>query len=152
MKTLTLILILAASTFGQIVVTAPRGTVGQGDFDVTVNAGPDLTGLIAYQFNIYYDPSVIAVPPTEAENFGCTTEGTLAENLIAVCNGYEPGLLRVVVYGANELTGGSGAILIVHFHSVGTGTSKLCFRNGRMWLWPQGEVASSYKNGLVTVE
>jgi hypothetical protein len=83
-------------------------------FTVPITVG-DITdaGIFAFQFNIIYDPLVI--DPIGA-NFGCSTEGTLAEaaGLSAVCNVTPDGTFRVAVYGALPMTG-AGTIINVTF-------------------------------------
>lgn len=142
----------AITSAAQIVVSAPQQAVQPGNFDVVINAGP-LDNLISYQFDIYHDANVIAPTGGESENFGCTTQDTLASNLSVVCNGYEAGRLRVVVYGALPITGGSGAILRVHFHTVTSDAkSTLHFANGHFYLWPSGETSSTYQDGYIKVK
>ncbi|MBK8465904.1 MAG: hypothetical protein IPL32_08740 [Chloracidobacterium sp.] len=71
-------------------------------------------GIIAYEFDLRYDPFVIrpqTVPVDVAE--------TVSSGLIAVSNSETPGLLRVAVYGPTPITG-NGLLLNLRFTAVGT--------------------------------
>lgn len=79
---------------------------------VTVdNAG----GIIAFQFNILYDPAVMH--PSGA-NFGCSTSGTLASGRSPVCNVAlgDEGRLQVSVFGGSAMSG-TGTVLNVTFQA-----------------------------------
>ncbi|MBK8464451.1 MAG: carboxypeptidase regulatory-like domain-containing protein [Chloracidobacterium sp.] len=69
--------------------------------------------VIAYEFDLRYDPSVIQ---PQAEPFDVA--GTLSSSLFVVVNAETPGLLRVVVYGTEPLDG-SGVLLNLKFTAVG---------------------------------
>jgi len=105
--------------------THPRGTVAGGQMSdagevgnaagkpITMSAGPVVAALekeitvpvsvagvtgkeiISYEFNVRYDPAVVQ-PVSEPVD----VRGTVSRGLMVVANPYEPGLLRVVVYGA----------------------------------------------------
>lgn len=70
-------------------------------------------GIIAYQFNMRYDPSVLQVNPVPIE-----IEGTLSESMAFAVNPNTPGLLRVAVYGAYPLAD-EGVLLKLRFTAVG---------------------------------
>ena len=94
-------------------------------FVVPITVG-DITGdgIIAFQFNITFDPQVM---DTTGPNFGCSADGTLAGDagLSTVCNVNPDGTLRVAAYGAYPMTG-AGTILNVSFT---TGRGRLVGRH-----------------------
>ncbi|MFN0277467.1 MAG: InlB B-repeat-containing protein [Pyrinomonadaceae bacterium] len=69
--------------------------------------------VIAYEFDLRYDPSVIQ-PHAEPVDLA----STLSSSLFAVANAETPGLLRVVVYGAEPLDG-NGVLVNLRFTAVG---------------------------------
>jgi len=70
-------------------------------------------GIIAYQFDLKYDPSVIRPDAIPVD-----LRTTASRGLSAVVNAHEPGLLRVVVYGATTLDA-NGILLYLRFNAVG---------------------------------
>ncbi|MBK8466240.1 MAG: hypothetical protein IPL32_10455 [Chloracidobacterium sp.] len=70
-------------------------------------------GVISYEFDLRYDPSVMQ-PLVDAVDVG----GTASRGLSVVTNAAEPGLLRVVVYGAYPIDG-DGLLLNLRFTAVG---------------------------------
>ncbi|CAN5354116.1 hypothetical protein BH10ACI3_BH10ACI3_13970 [soil metagenome] len=106
-----------------VVVSAPTTTRSvPSTFVIPITVG-DVTGIgiVAYQFNLVFDPAVIH---TSGSNFGCSTAGTLssAAGLSATCNVNPSGTLRVSVSGANGMTG-SGTILNVTFTTDAAATA-----------------------------
>ncbi len=91
-------------------VSAPTG--GQVNLPVTVR-GASGKGIIAYEFALRYDPSVIQ---PQADPVDLTA--TVSRGLSAVANAAEPGLLRVVVYGPMPIDG-NGVLLNLRFTAVG---------------------------------
>jgi Cohesin domain/Dockerin type I domain len=71
-------------------------------------------GLVSYEFDLRYDPSVIE-PLTDAVDLA----GTVSRGLTVVVNTKEPGLLRVVVYGPMPIYE-NGVLLNLKFTCVGT--------------------------------
>lgn len=71
------------------------------------------TGIISYEFNLRYDPSVIQPLASPVD-----VSGTASRGLMSVVNSREPGLLRVVMYGALPLDG-DGILLNLKFTAVG---------------------------------
>lgn len=71
-------------------------------------------GIIAYEFDLRYDPSVIQ---PLADPFDLT--GTASRGLSVVTNAQEPGLLRVVVYGPLPIDE-NGVLLNLRFIAIGT--------------------------------
>jgi hypothetical protein len=99
-----------------VTVAAPvQGAAAGANFTIPLTVS-DTTGLgvIAYQFDMHYDPAVIT-PQANA----VSVAGTISSGLAAVYNPISPGILKVVVYGANPLNGG-GTLLTLNFRSVGT--------------------------------
>jgi hypothetical protein len=70
-------------------------------------------GIISYEFDLRYDPAVIQ-PQAEPVDLA----GTASRGLTAVANANEPGLLRVVMYGAYPIDG-NGLLLNLKFTAVG---------------------------------
>ena len=122
-------------------------------FVVPITAS-DLTnqGIIAFQFNIIYDPTVITPTGT---NFGCSTKGTLSETvgMIAYCNVAPAGTLRVAVYGAYPMSG-SGTVLNLRFATANGAlpgaVSALNFDN-IYFFNERGYVTTTPHNGRITL-
>jgi hypothetical protein len=96
-------------------ISAGKATASpNSEVRVPVSIG-DLSGkgVLAYQFDISYDPEVItpALNPVE-------TGGTMSDGLAVTANADTPGMLRVVVFGANALNG-SGTLLNLKFTAIG---------------------------------
>jgi hypothetical protein len=70
--------------------------------------------VIAYEFDLRYDPSVI-----QPQGDPVDLVGTASRGLTAVTNVIEPGLLRVVVYGPTPISE-NGLLLNLRFTAVGT--------------------------------
>ena len=70
-------------------------------------------GVISYEFDLRYDPSVIK-PQIDPVDLA----GTASRGLSVVTNANEPGLLRVVVYGPMPIDG-DGVLLNLRFTAVG---------------------------------
>jgi len=80
---------------------------------VSIN-GASNKSIIAYEFDLRYDPTVIQ-PQTEAVDL----TGTASRGLFAVTNVVEPGLLRVVMYGPIPIDN-NDVLVNLKFTSVGT--------------------------------
>lgn len=117
----------------------------------------NVTGLniSAYQFNILYDPSVIA---PSGGNYGCSTTGTLsaAAGIGAICNTQiidaTHAKVLVAAFGSGTLTG-SGTILNVQFATTGVATdvSPLIFQD--LYLFNNsGFVGNSPIDGQITLD
>jgi len=74
-------------------------------------------GVISYEFDLRYDPSVMQ-PVGDAVD----VKDTISRGLSVVTNPYEPGLLRVVVYGAYPIDV-DGLLLNLRFTAVGASGS-----------------------------
>jgi hypothetical protein len=70
-------------------------------------------GIISYEFDLRFDPTVIQPQVNSAD-----VAGTASRGLSAVTNAKEPGLLRVAVYGAMPLNG-DGVLMYLRFTAVG---------------------------------
>lgn len=137
-----------------LTMTAPTLFKGlPSTFTIPLTTG-DITsvGIVAYQFNILYDPAVI--DPFGA-NFGCSTAGTIsgAAGLSATCNVLPDGTLRVSVSGAGTISGG-GALLNLTFKTddfaVSGSSSPLDFRDA-FFFNGSGIVTHTTVNGRITV-
>ncbi len=116
----------------------------------------NVTGLniSAYQFNILYDPSVIA---PSGPNFGCSTTGTLsaAAGLGATCNNQvidaTHAKVLIAAFGSASLTG-SGTILNVQFTTTGTASNISPLQFQELYLFNNvGFVANAPVDGQVTL-
>jgi hypothetical protein len=106
----------------------------------------DLLGrtLDAYQFDLYYDPSVLTLDRQAA-----TIVGTMSENLTLVYNSPRPGLLKIAVYGPVSVTG-DGIYLDLHFKVAGdTGSSTSIVIDG--FRFNDGRAPIKTKNGLLKI-
>jgi hypothetical protein len=155
--TLLAFLFLAQTSTAQatgIDVTAPtRKHMTPSKFVVPITAS-DLTnqGVIAFQFNLLYDPAVIT---PYGNNFGCSTEGTLAGavGMVATCNIVPDGTLRVAVYGAYPMSG-SGPVVNIRFATargaMPGSASSLDFNN--LYFFNElGYLATTPRNGRITL-
>ena len=98
-----------------ISVTAPN-LVTPADSEVVIPVaiqGAADKGIISYEFNLRYDPSVI-----QPQKDPVDLAKTVSSGLSAVANPNESGLLRVVVYGAMPIDS-DGLLLNLKFNAVG---------------------------------
>jgi hypothetical protein len=96
-------------------VAAPR-LVTPADNEVVIPVsvqGAKDKGIISYEFDLRYDPTVIQ-PQADVIDLA----GTASRGLTAVANPNEPGLLRVVMYGAYPIDS-NGLLLNLKFTAVG---------------------------------
>ncbi|MEO7539763.1 MAG: cohesin domain-containing protein, partial [Pyrinomonadaceae bacterium] len=70
-------------------------------------------GIMSYQFDIEYDPSVI-----EPANIAADLAGTISEGFAVAANSPMPGLLKVVVFGTTPLSV-DGVFVNLHFKASG---------------------------------
>ena len=70
-------------------------------------------GIISYEFELRYDPSVI-----QPEVNPVDTDGTVSSRLSVAANTEEPGLLRVAVYGPLPISS-NGVLLNLKFTAIG---------------------------------
>jgi hypothetical protein len=84
------------------------------DIVVPVNIqGAAAKGVISYEFDLRFDPSIIQPKENPVDLIG-----TVSRGLTTVANGNQPGLLRVVVYGPMPIDG-DGVLLNLSFMAVG---------------------------------
>jgi len=100
--------------------------------------------VIAYEFDLRYDPSVIQ-PLGDVVD----VKDTASRGLSVVTNATQPGLLRVVVYGAWPITD-EGVLLNLRFTAVGApgSTSALTFER---IMFNEGEPSVSMREGQVRI-
>ena len=97
-------------------VTIGLAQIVASNKDVTVPVtiqGAAKKGIISYEFDLRYDPNVIE-PQADAVDLA----GTASRGLFSVTNVVEPGLLRVVLYGALPIDN-DGVLLNLKFSAVG---------------------------------
>ena len=125
-------------------VEAPR-LVTPADSEVIIPvsvAGAANKGIISYEFNLRYDPAVIQPQANPVD-----LAGTVSRGLSVVANTNEPGLLRVVLYGAYEIDA-NGLLLNLKFNAVGApGTaSPLTFEH---MVFNEGDPGTLVTDGVV---
>jgi len=96
-------------------VTAPAVNSSNGaiiSYPINVS---DTTGqgIISYQYDLTYNPSVLT--PDAAP---CEVTGTLSASMFPVCNPSTPGLIKVSVFGATPLSG-AGVLMKLKFTATG---------------------------------
>jgi hypothetical protein len=70
--------------------------------------------IIAYEFELTYDPAVVQPAPESV-----VVKGTASRGLFAVVNSSIPGILRVVMYGPIAIDT-NGVLLNLHFNTIGS--------------------------------
>lgn len=127
-------------------VSAPRlTTTANGEVLVPVNVENIVNkSVIAYEFDLRYDPSVIQPQENPVELIGSVSRG-----LIAVAKTDEPGLLRVAVYGPMPIES-NGLLLTLRFTAIGTpGTaSPLTWER---FMFNEGDSATLTASGEVAI-
>lgn len=143
---LLLILLLATSTFAQAVVSAPIIDVAPlSTFTVPIDLD-EASGIFAYQFHMSYNRKVME---PLGQNYGCSTEGTIAQGYSVDCNAVD-GVLRVSVYGAFPLEG-DGTVLNITFRAKNKpGCSELELSDIQLYNI-QGYVKSVGEAGMICV-
>ncbi len=101
-------------------------------------------GIIAYEFDLRYDPSVIQPDANPVE-----LSETVSRGLTAVANASEPGLLRVAVYGAIPIDG-NGILLNLRFTAVGANGSVSPLTWERI-MFNDGDMRTVAANGQVEI-
>jgi len=101
-------------------------------------------GIISYEFNLRYDPTVIQ-PAADVVSLAKTVSG----DLTVVANANEPGLLRVVVYGAYPIEK-DGILLNLRFTAIGSpgSTSPLSWES---LMFNEGDPQAMATDGLITI-
>jgi len=127
-------------------VTAPKLTAPAGStitVPVSVQAVQD-KGIIAYQFDLRYDPTVIQ-PTANA----VTLNGTVSGDMHVEFNATQPGVLRVAVYGISALSQ-AGTLLNFNFTAVGNAldTTPLTWEN---FMFNEGGIRMNLINGEIAL-
>jgi hypothetical protein len=110
---------------------------------VSVTGAAD-KNIVSYEFDLRYDPTVIQ-PQAEPVD----VLGTVSRGLLAVANPNEPGLLRVVLYGAYPIEA-NGLLLNLRFTAVGApgSVSPLVFE--RM-MFNEGDPGTIVTDGMIAL-
>jgi hypothetical protein len=125
-------------------VSAPQKVVAPGSqvfIPITVQNAAD-KGIVSYEFDLRYDPSVIQPMANTA-----VLNDTVSRGLNVVVNPTEPGLLRVVVYGAVPITS-NGVLLNLKFTAVGQVGSISPLTWERM-VFNEGDPSTTASNGQI---
>lgn len=125
-------------------VAAPRLT-GKTNREILIPIvvrGAANNDVIAYEFDLQYEPSVIQ-PLTEAVEL----TGSVSSGLSVVSNSNEPGMLRVVVYGAVPIDS-DGVLLNLRFVAVGKPGTMSPLRFER-FMFNEGEPGVSTFDGQI---
>ncbi|MBK8465463.1 MAG: peptidase [Chloracidobacterium sp.] len=101
-------------------------------------------GIIAYEFDLRYDPTVI-----QPMNNPVDVIGTVSRGLTAVTKTDEPGLLRVAVYGPMAIDS-NGLLLNLRFTVVGTAGSASPL-SWESFMFNEGDSATLTANGLIEI-
>jgi hypothetical protein len=127
-----------------IAVKMPElGTRVDNEITVPINVeGLADKGIISYEFDLRYDPSVMQ--PLEDP---IDVAGTISRGLTVVANAAEPGLLRVVVYGPTPIDG-DGTLLNIRFRAVGNEGSESALAIERL-MFNEGEIGTILSQGRV---
>ncbi len=120
---------------------APKSAIS---VPVTIPADMTGKGIVAYQFELTYDPNVIepqAIPVEIAD--------TLSDKLFVTANTETPGTLKVVIFGALPIEG-KGALLNLKFTALGNAgdVSPLTFEN---FMFNEGAQKVTTTGGHVTI-
>ena len=126
------------------VVRAPRlSTATDKDIIVPIAIrGAANKDIISYEFDLRYDPSVIQPQARPAE-----LAGTVSDALSVIANATEPGLLKIVAYGASPLNA-DGVLLNLRFTAIGAPGSVSPLTWERIVL-NEGEPQASASDGTV---
>ena len=131
---------------GSIAVGVPSliTTVGKDVvIPVTVN-GVANKGIISYEFNLRYDPTVLQPQVNPVDLTGTASRGLSFE-----VNAAEAGLLRVVAYGAMPLDS-NGVLLNLRFTAVGNVGSISSLALEQM-IFNEGDMRTTINNGQIEV-
>ena len=100
--------------------------------------------IVSYEFDLRYDPSVIQ-PQADPVDLA----GTASRGLSVVANATEPGLLRVVVYGAMPIDR-DGLLLNLRFTAVGQ-TGSISPLVWERLMFNEGEISTTLTNGQIEI-
>ncbi len=99
-------------------------------------------GIISYEFDLKYDPTVV-----QPEKDAVDLAGTVSRGLTVVTSAYEPGLFRVVVYGAMPIDS-DGVLLNLRFAAVGKAGSVSPLTFERI-MFNEGEWGTAVSDGSI---
>ncbi len=99
-------------------------------------------GILSYELDLRYDPSVIMPQKNPVD-----VTGTVSRGLMVVANPHEPGLLRVVMYGPIPINE-NGVLLNLRFTAVGKPGSVSPLTWERL-IFNEGEPMTRAADGLV---
>ena len=126
-------------------LTIPAVSTSTGTINVPVSVkGIAGKGIISYEFDLRYDPSVI-MPMKDAIELG----QTVSRGCSIAVNAQEPGLVRVAVYGASAIEE-NGILLNLRFSSVGKPGSDSQLKWERIVL-NEGSPAVTTSDGSVNI-
>ena len=130
-----------------IVVNLPKmATPADKEIIIPVNIqGAANKGVIAYEFDLRYDPSVLRpqINPVDLA-------GTVSRSLTPVVNASEPGLLRVVMYGPMAISG-NGVLLNLRFTAVGAPGAVSPLTWERI-MFNEGNPAAAATDGQISIQ
>lgn len=130
----------------EITVNLPKTSAENGQINVPIDVrGVSDKGIISYEFDLRYDPSIIQ-PLAEPIDI----KGTASRGHNVVANATEPGLLRVVVYGPMPIDK-DGVLLNLRFAAVGTAGSISPLTLERM-TFNEGDQAVVATNGQIEIK
>lgn len=135
------------------VPTGPERGIGVELPDVSIDGGKEVVvpvsvqgvsdkDVISYEFDLRYDPSVIQ--PLEIP---IDVKGTASRGLSVVTNASEPGILRVVVYGAYPIDT-DGVLLNLRFTAIG-GAGAVSALSFERIMFNEGEMQMAVTGGRV---
>ena len=106
----------------------------------------DLTekGIVAYQFDVRFDPNVLSPEQAAADSIG-----TVSNGLQLIYNAPKPGLLKVAVFGVRPMDG-EGTLLNLNFSAVGKGGSSSAIEI-EGFILNEGRQPVNVTNGRVSV-
>jgi Cohesin domain/Dockerin type I domain len=127
-------------------VSAPRlVTSANGEILMPVSVENVVNkGVIAYEFDLRYDPLVVQPQADPVDLIGSVSRG-----LTAVAKTDEPGLLRVAVYGALPIDS-NGLLLTLKFTAIGTPSSVTPLTWER-FMFNEGDATTLAANGEVEI-
>ncbi|MFN0278102.1 MAG: reprolysin-like metallopeptidase [Pyrinomonadaceae bacterium] len=127
-------------------VSLPRLATTDSEVVIPVGVqGAKNKGIISYEFDLRYDPSVI-----QPQADPVILDGTVSSGLVVVTNAIEPGLLRVVVYGPMPISD-DGVLLNLMFTRVGKSGSVTSLTWERI-MFNEGEPGVVVTDGRVELE
>ncbi len=133
-------------------VQAPAGpTQVEANFEVTITVDMVGTPAGAFQFDLAYNPAVIAFRYAEAGDFLTATN----RDLVCPPEAFDQGTLRLACATAGETPGptGSGELVVLVFQGLADGISGLSLSNAQLATTgrPPSLITTTLQDGQVTV-